>query len=62
MTINQRLVPDKYTGKTNPGTLMKSINFITVHTTGNTTPAATAKMHADYQYNGAGGRQASWHK
>lgn len=37
---------------------MKSI---TIHTTGNLSETADAAAHAKYQYNGGGGRQASWH-
>src|SRR5690625_248494 len=35
--------------------------YITVHNTANTDKGANAKMHARYQHNGSGGRQASWH-
>src|SRR5699024_5012230 len=35
--------------------------YSTVHNTANTTKGANAKMHANYQSNGSGGRQASWH-
>src|SRR5690625_421980 len=35
--------------------------YITVHNTANTNKGANAKMHARYQHNGSGGRQASWH-
>src|SRR5690625_3772511 len=35
--------------------------YITVHNTANTNKGANAKMHARYQKNGSGGRQASWH-
>ncbi len=45
----------------NPNRDLTAIHYITIHTTGNTAPTATAKMHADYQYNGSGGREASWH-
>lgn len=35
--------------------------YITVHNTANTNKGANAEMHARYQHNGSGGRQASWH-
>lgn len=35
--------------------------YITVHNTANSSKGADAKMHARYQKNGSGGRQASWH-
>src|SRR5690625_3659274 len=35
--------------------------YSTVHYTANTDKGANAKMHARYQHNGSGGRQASWH-
>lgn len=35
--------------------------YVTVHQTGNTDRGANAQMHANYQTNGAGGREASWH-
>lgn len=44
-----------------PSRNMASIKSITVHTTGNRNPTATAEAHARFQYSGGGGRQASWH-
>jgi len=59
LTINKLFVPDGLQTNTNKD--MTAINFITIHNTGNYAAGATAKMHAEYQYNGAGGREASWH-
>ncbi|GHU76411.1 hypothetical protein FACS1894188_08890 [Clostridia bacterium] len=59
MNINRKIVPAGL--KNNPNKTMKSISYITIHTTGNTNPNATAKMHADYQFGGSGEREASWH-
>ncbi|MDR1914404.1 MAG: N-acetylmuramoyl-L-alanine amidase [Clostridiales bacterium] len=47
--------------KNNPNSALKSIDYITIHNTGNYSPGATAQMHANYQYNGSGGAQTSWH-
>jgi N-acetylmuramoyl-L-alanine amidase CwlA len=47
--------------KNNPNKKMDRIGYITIHNTGNYAAAATAKMHADYEYNGSGGSQTSWH-
>ena len=44
-----------------PSRPMKSISSITIHTTGNHNKSATAEAHARFQFNGGGGRQASWH-
>lgn len=44
-----------------PNRPMTSIRYITIHTTGNHNPTATAEAHARFQFNGGGGRQASWH-
>lgn len=38
-----------------------TLQGIILHDTGNTAPGADAQMHHNYQRNGAGGRQASWH-
>lgn len=43
-----------------PGRTMTP-KYITVHNTANTSKGANAKAHANYQSNGSGGRQASWH-
>src|SRR5690625_1051436 len=43
-----------------PGRKMKP-KYITVHNTANTSRGANAEMHARYDHNGIGGRQASWH-
>jgi len=59
MTIQQKLVPAGL--KNNPNCNMRSIGHVTIHTTGNRNAGATAKMHADYQYNGSSGSQTSWH-
>ncbi len=58
-TMHQKLVPPGLNN--NPNRNMSAIKFITIHTTGNTSPTATAKMHADYQFSGSGDKQASWH-
>lgn len=44
-----------------PARQLSSIDYITIHTTGNRNPTATAEAHARFQYTGGGGRQASWH-
>jgi len=44
-----------------PSRPMASISYITIHTTGNHNPTATAEAHARFQFSGGGGRQASWH-
>jgi len=59
MEIKQKFVPDGL--KNNPNKDMSEIKVITIHNTGNYAAGATAKMHADYQYTGSGGREASWH-
>lgn len=59
MNINRKLCPAGL--KNNPNRLMKAVNFITIHCTGNYSPTATAKSHADYQFGGSGGGQVSWH-
>jgi hypothetical protein len=59
MKINRKLVPDGLGN--NPNRVMERVKFVTVHTTGNTSPTADAKSHADYLAGGSGGRQASWH-
>jgi len=59
VTTKQMQVPEgrpNHTGKT-----MKNITHITIHETGNKNAGATAEAHARYQYNGGGGRAASWH-
>ncbi|GHU59227.1 hypothetical protein AGMMS49975_26570 [Clostridia bacterium] len=59
MDIKRKIVPAGL--KNNPNKPLKSIDYITIHTTGNTAPNATAKMHADHQFGGSGEREASWH-
>ena len=59
LQINQKLVPAG--AKNNPNKNMPAVDYITIHNTGNYEASATAKMHVDYQYNGSGGREASWH-
>lgn len=58
-TLKQKLCPSGL--KNNPNRNLKSIDYITIHNTGNYSPTANAASHADYQYTGSGGRQASWH-
>ena len=53
--VKQSLLDSKTYGRGNPK------KKLVVHQTGNTGKGADAKMHANYQHNGAGGRQASWH-
>ena len=59
LKINRLFVPDSL--KNNPNKNLKSIDFITIHSTDNYSATASAKNHADYQYGGSGGRLASWH-
>jgi len=59
LEIKQKLVPPGL--KNNPNRPLKAVNYVTIHTTGNNAASANAKMHADYQFNGSGGREASWH-
>lgn len=47
--------------KNHPSRDMAAIKHITIHTTGNRNPTATAEAHARFQFTGGGGRQASWH-
>ena len=44
-----------------PGRSLSSVDYVTIHTTGNHNPTATAEAHARFQFAGGGGRQASWH-
>ena len=53
--VKKSLLDSKTYGRGNPK------KKLVVHQTGNTSKGADAKMHANYQHNGAGGRQASWH-
>lgn len=53
--VSNSLLNNKTYGTGNPRTKL------VVHQTGNTDKGADAQMHADYQHNGAGGREASWH-
>jgi N-acetylmuramoyl-L-alanine amidase len=59
MTIHQMLCPSNLSN--NPNRPLKSIEYITIHNTGNYSPTADAQAHARYQYGGSGGRTASWH-
>lgn len=47
--------------KNNPNRNLKSIDYITIHNTGNYTASATAASHANFLLNGSGGSQTSWH-
>lgn len=58
MEIKRKICPSGL--KTNPNRIMQPL-FITIHCTGNYNAGATAKMHAELQYIGNGGRVASWH-
>jgi len=44
-----------------PSRDMAVIDYVTIHETGNFNATATAAAHARFQYNGGGGRAASWH-
>lgn len=44
-----------------PGITKTSTEYITVHDTANNSTSATAKMHAQYAYNGSGNSETSWH-
>lgn len=44
-----------------PSRNLVSIDYITIHETGNTNRGADAAAHARLQHRGGGGRQASWH-
>lgn len=57
MQINRKICPSVL--KSNPNRPMMSIDFITIHNTGNYATTATAKAHADLQYRD--GSTASWH-
>ena len=59
MLIHKKLVPPGLA--TNPNKPMREVRFVTIHNTGSYGATATARNHANYQYAGAGGRQASWH-
>ncbi len=59
MVINRKICPAGL--KNNPNRPLKSISYITIHTTGNRKETATAANHADYQYGGSEGAEKSWH-
>jgi N-acetylmuramoyl-L-alanine amidase CwlA len=59
MVINRKICPAGL--KNNPNRRLKSVSFITIHTTGNRSTTATAKSHAEYQYGGSSGAEKSWH-
>ena len=56
--INQMLVPEEQ--KNYSGRVMALIKYVTIHTTGNYSPTATAEAHARFQFNGGSGK-TSWH-
>jgi N-acetylmuramoyl-L-alanine amidase len=58
-SFHRRICPEGL--KNNPNSLMSKIMYITIHTTGNYKAEADAESHANYQLNGSGGRQTSWH-
>jgi len=58
-TIHELWVADGLSN--HPSQAMPAVSYITLHTTGNRNPTATAESHARFQFNGGGGRQASWH-
>lgn len=48
--------------KNNPNRLMKNgVQFVTIHQTGSPSYGADAISHHNYQRNGSGGREVSWH-
>ena len=57
--IQAKLVPAS--AGNHPHRDMPAVGYITIHNTGNYAAGATARMHADYQFTGSGGREASWH-
>ncbi len=59
MTINRKICPNGL--KNNPNKNLTAVRFVTIHTTGNYKPTATAKGHAAYIFNGSGGARVSWH-
>lgn len=59
MIINRKICPAGL--KNNPNKGMASIEYITIHDTGNYRATADAKSHAAYIYNGSGGARVSWH-
>lgn len=59
MTINKKICPAGL--RNNPNRALKSLDFITIHCTGNYNATASAASHANYQYGGSGGNQTSWH-
>ncbi len=59
MVINRKICPAGL--KNNPNRKLKSIDFITIHATGNYKPTADAKGHAAYIYGGSAGARTSWH-
>jgi N-acetylmuramoyl-L-alanine amidase len=59
MTVRQMLCPANLSN--NPNRPLQSIEYITIHNTGNYSATANAHAHARYQYGGSGGRTASWH-
>jgi N-acetylmuramoyl-L-alanine amidase CwlA len=59
VVINRKICPAGL--KNNPNQSLKSVKFITIHTTGNYKATATAKSHAAYIYNGSAGARVSWH-
>jgi N-acetylmuramoyl-L-alanine amidase len=59
MTLNRKIIPPGL--RNNPNRDLASVDFITIHTTGNHSPTAGARNHALYIFNGSGGGQVSWH-
>lgn len=45
----------------NPNRPLRSIDYITIHCTGNYKASADAASHARYQHGGSGGKSVSWH-
>jgi len=57
--INEMFVPSAV--KNHPNTALRSIDYITIHTTDNYNVTATAKAHANYLFGGSSGKTVSWH-
>jgi N-acetylmuramoyl-L-alanine amidase CwlA len=58
MEIKRKICPSGL--GSNPNRPLISVDYITIHCTGNYSTGADAKSHADYQFTGGSGK-ASWH-
>jgi len=59
MTINRKILTKAQSN--NPNRLLRSIDYITIHCTGNYAATAGAANHATFVFNGSGGGEASFH-